>query len=108
MKKMMAIAGRVLLAAIVWGLAALTLVRSSVQALEHSRLSRETARLNQEHQQLMDEYGQLLAEGERISGDHDFQVQLLKERFGYTAPDETPIVILNEGEQAPVAPATGE
>jgi hypothetical protein len=48
----------------------------------------------------MQDYGRLLAEGEQLREDRDYQVKLLKKRFGYTEPDETPIVILKKDEDA--------
>jgi hypothetical protein len=66
------------------------------QAWEHQRLSREVRSLQQDYAENLDAYAAQLAENERIASDEERQVELLKERFGYTEPDETPIIILKD------------
>jgi len=107
MQRVMRVVQRVLLLLFFWGLACLVSVRAVAQAVEHRQLARETAQLNAQYQQQLQEYAKLLAEGERISNDHDYQIELLKKRFGYTAPDETPIVIMH-GEEAAAPAASGQ
>lgn len=103
MKRVFRIAQRVLLLLFIWGLACLLSVRAVAQAVEHRRLVRETAQLDRQYQQQLKDYARLLAEGERLANDHDYQIELLKKHFGYTAPDETPIVIMHGEDEAAAA-----
>ena len=100
MRRVLLVVGRVLLLLIIWGLAGAVSVRAVAQAVTHRRMLRETAVLQQEYDALLEQYAATLAEGQRLSSDHDYQLELLKQEFGYTAPDETPIVILRQDDAA--------
>ena len=78
----------------IWLVASIAAVRAMGSMLEHRRLASEVAVLENEYQCQIEEYTQLLTEGDRIENDHNYQIEILKKRFGYTEPDETPIVIL--------------
>jgi hypothetical protein len=93
MGRFLQIAQRALLLTIVWGLAAAVVVQAAISFVEHRRLANEVASLGQRYTQQLDNYAGHLAEGERLKHDTEFQVELLKNRFGYTRPNETPIVI---------------
>ena len=107
MRRVMRVAQRVALLLLVWGLACAVSVRAVAQAVVHRNLVHQTAQLESQHQQLLEDYAKLLAEGERIANDHDYQIELLKRHFGYTAPDETPIVIMR-GDDAAAQPSAGQ
>lgn len=72
---------------------------------EHEQRTAELGRMRADYESQADGYAKLLAEGEKIQGDKQYQKDLLKKRFGYTEPDETPIVIVRDNqdshEQAP-------
>lgn len=65
-------------------------------ALEHQQLARDVHELESAYQESFDRYAEQLAENERIMSDENRQIELLKKRFGYTEPDETPIIILKD------------
>lgn len=85
---------RVTLFFAVWVLAVVVAIQAVGQVLEHRQLAREVETLEQDYAQQLDTYAGQLAENELISNDEETQVELLKQRFGYTEPDETPIIIL--------------
>ena len=93
-------AQRALLFIAVWGLAAAMLIQAGFSCVQHQRLSRQVASLKQQYDKQMQDYAGQLAEGERLSSDQNYQVELLKKKFGYTRPNETPIIIDHE-ETAP-------
>jgi len=78
----------------VWALALVAAVSATASMIEHHQLRRDVAVLKQDYDREVQEYASLQAEGDRIENDHQYQIELLKKRFGYTEPDETPIVIL--------------
>jgi hypothetical protein len=85
---------RVTLFLLIWS-AALAVANQAVHlALEHQQLSRDVQALEMEYETSLDSYAGQLVENERIKSDEERQVELLKKRFGYTEPDETPIIIL--------------
>lgn len=102
MGRILAVAQRALLFIAVWGLAAAMLIQAVRSCIQHQRLARQVAGLQQQYDQQMKDYAGQLAEGERLNNDKDYQIELLKKRFGYTRPNETPIVIDHE-EPAPAA-----
>ncbi|MCH7472434.1 hypothetical protein IIA79_05725 [bacterium] len=99
MRKWLAICRRAAVLSIVWGLAAVLLVRTAESLIAQRRLSQEVSALRSEYDQKLQEYSQLLAEGDRIQNDKQYRIDLLKKRFGYTEPDETPIVIIESGKK---------
>ena len=64
--------------------------------LEHRRLSSEVAQMEREYQQQLQQLGTVLSEEARLRTDAEAQQQMLIDRFGYTRPDETPIVIMDD------------
>lgn len=44
------------------------------------------------------QYAETLAEGDNLQSNEDFQTRVLKKDYGYTLPDETPIVIIEDSE----------
>jgi hypothetical protein len=93
-------AQRALLFIAVWGLAAAMLIQAGRSCVQHQRLARQVASLQQQYNQQMKDYAGQLAEGERLNNDQNYQVELLKKKFGYTRPNETPIIVDHE-EAAP-------
>jgi len=87
---------RVSLFLLIWSMAVVVARQALDQVWEHQRLSREVHSLQQDYAQHLDDYAEQLAENERIANDEERQVELLKQRFGYTEPDETPIIILKD------------
>jgi hypothetical protein len=96
MGRILAVAQRALLLAIIWGLAAVVLAKAVYSCVVHERLAREVAQLGRQYDKQFAEYGELLVEGEKLKQDDDYKVSLLKKRFGYTRPNETPIVVLRD------------
>ena len=80
----------------VWLIACLVLYRAGEAFLEHRRLRAEVARMEQEYAAQLEALGQVLIEGERVKNNEAVQEQILIDRYGYTRPDETPIVIVDE------------
>jgi hypothetical protein len=78
---------------VIWGLALLQLGRAVASAVDYVQLKNEVSALDAQYQAKLEDYSGLLAEGERIRNDRDYQVELLKENYGYTEPDETPIIV---------------
>lgn len=87
---------RVTLFFLIWTMAVVVARQALGQVWEHQRLSREVGALQQDYAEHLDAYAEQLAENERIASDEERQVELLKQRFGYTEPDETPIIILKD------------
>ena len=85
---------RIALLAVIWGLALAALCRAASEYMEHRRLARSVAEMKSQYAAELSDYAALLHEGERLETDEKYQVELLKQRFGYTRPDETPIVVL--------------
>lgn len=81
---------------LIWITAGFVVKHAVCQAINHQRLSTEVRCLETDYQDEMNEYAEVLAENERITSDHDTQIAYLKDKFGYTEPDETPIIILRE------------
>lgn len=80
----------------VWA-CALFLCAKAAQAINlHNRKSAEVAELEEQYNAMVQEYAGLLAEGEKIATDPEKQIGILKDHYGYTLPDETPIVIVTE------------
>lgn len=78
---------------LVWALALLMLGRAVASAVDYVQLKGEVSQLDAEYQARLEDYTALLAEGEKIRGDEHYQVELLKRNYGYTEPDETPIIV---------------
>lgn len=93
MGRILQIAQRALLLTVVWGLAAAVLAQAVVSYVEHRRLAREVAQLKQRYDEQFDNYAGHLVESARLENDTEYQVELLKNRFGYTRPNETPVII---------------
>jgi hypothetical protein len=81
---------------LVWLLALLALWHSLGSTLDHRQLASKVDALSVEYEQEMTRYASLLADIERLTHDRDTQIKLLKDRFGYAQPDESPIIILRE------------
>jgi hypothetical protein len=77
----------------VWLLALLTLGRAVASAVSYVQLKGEVKRLDAQYQARLEDYAGQLAEGEKIRHDQQYQVELLKQNYGYTEPDETPIIV---------------
>jgi hypothetical protein len=87
---------RVSLFFLVWTVAVCAVTQAVAQGLEHRQLTMEVQQLEQEYDAQLATYADQLAENERIANDRERQIELLKDRFGYAEPNETPIVILSE------------
>lgn len=81
---------------LVWLVAVCAVSQAIAQGLEHRRLGLEVQQLEQQYDEELSAYADQLAENERIANDPEWQIELLKNHFGYAEPDETPIVILSE------------
>jgi hypothetical protein len=94
---------RAISVAAVWSLALASLGLAFGAYVQHREAKAELDKLASLYDSQMQDYGRLLAEGEQLRGDKDYQIKLLKKRFGYTEADETPIVIVKqyEGQQVP-------
>jgi hypothetical protein len=57
---------------------------------------REVEEMRRTSARQFQDYSSKLAEGERLRNDRDYQIGILKENYGYTRPDETPVIILRE------------
>ena len=87
---------RVTLFLLIWS-AAVAVGNHAIQlAVQHRQLAQDVQELENAYKASFDTYAEQLAENERISSDEDRQIDLLKKRFGYTEPDETPIIILKD------------
>ncbi len=93
MGRFVQIAQRALLLIVVWGLAAAVVVQAARSCITHQRLVRDVATMQADYERKLADYASQLAEGERLKNDKQYQVDLLKKRFGYTRPNETPIII---------------
>lgn len=78
---------------LVWGLALTQLTRAVASAVDYVHLKKEVTSLDAQYQDKLADYSGLLAEGEKIRHDKAYQVDLLKKNYGYTEPDETPIIV---------------
>lgn len=88
---------KLFLAALVTSIIAGTvLYRTGEAFLAHRRLKAEVTQLEQEYESQLQELGQVLSEEDRLKHDTEAQKQILIDRFGYTRPDETPILIIDE------------
>ena len=83
----------------IWSLAGLALAAAARSYSANRAKAAEVAELEARYGQEMDDYASVLLRGEKLAEDQDFRIRLLKDRFGYTEPDETPIVILEDPEQ---------
>ncbi len=81
---------------LVWACALFFCVQASQIISDHDRKAAEVAELEKQYEAKVDEYVGLLAEGEEIISSPKKQVGILRENYGYTLPDETPIVIVTE------------
>ncbi len=77
----------------IWMLALLQLGNAVACAVNYVQLKGEVRQLNAQYQARLEDYTSLLAEGEKIRHDPQYQVDLLKKNYGYTEPDETPIIV---------------
>lgn len=96
MGRFVQVAQRALLLIVVWSLAVALAVQAVRSCITHQRLVREVAAMQADYQHKLADYASQLAEGERLKSDKQYQVDLLKKRFGYTRPNETPIIIERE------------
>jgi hypothetical protein len=96
MKKTVSHILRSLALLLVWGLAAFTLSIAYRSYSRNRAVAQEVSRLQSDYTSQMDAYAGVLVEGDKLENDHDYRIQLLKDRFGYAEPDETPIVILDD------------
>jgi hypothetical protein len=77
----------------IWTIALSQLGRAVASAVGYVHLKHEVSTLDAQYQDRLQDYGSLLAEGEKIHHDKAYQVDLLKKNYGYTEPDETPIIV---------------
>ena len=77
----------------IWVVALLQLGRAVASAVDYVHLKKEVSTLDAQYQAKLENYSGLLAEGEKIRHDKAYQVDLLKQNYGYTEPDETPIIV---------------
>ncbi len=77
-------------------IACAVLYRTGEAFFAHRQLRAEVAQLEHEYEEQLEELGQVLSEEDRLKNDAEAQKQILIDRFGYTRPDETPIIILDE------------
>lgn len=105
MGRLWQIAQRALLLVLIWGVAAAVVVQAACSFITHQRLVRDATAMRADYDKKLADYAAQLAEGERLKHDKQYQVELLKQRFGYTRPNETPIIVEDETESA--AAATG-
>jgi hypothetical protein len=87
------IARRAAVVLAIWVLALLQLGRAVASAIDYVQLRGEVKQLDVKYQARLEDYSSLLAEGEKIRHDSKYQVELLKQNYGYTEPDETPIIV---------------
>lgn len=88
---------RVLLFAAVWTAAVLIGWHALKLSIARNQLKADVQQLQNEYNGQLETYAGLLAQIEKIETDHETQVEMLKNQFGYAEPDETPIVILRQG-----------
>lgn len=81
----------------IWGLACYAGYCSFARLAENRRMAADVHRLSAAYDSRVSDYAGLLVEGKKISTDPDYQVNLLKQRFGYARPNETPIVVQIDG-----------
>jgi hypothetical protein len=93
MKARLRLAARGLALLVVWGAAVYAAHCSAVHLAEHNRVAHAVARLSDDYNRSVSDYAGLLVQGQKITSDPDYQVELLKRRFGYARPNETPIVV---------------
>jgi len=96
MKKTMMALRRLVTLTLVWGLAAFYGIQAVAAMIEHRQLRNELAQLHSQYDNDLENYSNELAHGERIRKDEQYQIDLLKKNFGYSEPDETPVIILPE------------
>ena len=94
MRRILGAIGRTLLLVSIWSCALLAVGQVIVQALEHQRLAARVEQLKSEYDQQVNDYADTLALGDKITLDQEYRLRLLKERFGYAEPDESPMVII--------------
>ncbi|MCC7478641.1 hypothetical protein IT575_09325 [bacterium] len=87
---------RVLSLLAVWAVAGYSAWMAYSAWQEFQQRQAELAGAQADYKQQLDDYGRLLAEGDALREDKQYQKDLLKKRFGYTEPDETPIVIVRD------------
>ena len=88
---------RALLLLAVWAAAGYAAYCGGQRLVEHRKVSSDVTRLSSDYDTTVSNYAGLLVEGKKISSDPNYQVHLLKQRFGYARPNETPIVVQIEG-----------
>lgn len=82
----------------VWGAAAYFAVLACGAAVAHQRVQSDLAQMHAQTKQEFEAYSKDLAKGEQLTQDKEYQANLLKENYGYTKPDETPVIILQGNE----------
>jgi hypothetical protein len=97
---------RALTLAAVWSLASYCAYLAFGAWQEHKLRETELRAAREDYDARLQEYSKLLAEGDALRGDKQYQKDLLKKRFGYTEPDETPIVIVRDNNASDDQPAT--
>jgi hypothetical protein len=85
--------GRAIVLLGIWTGAGFAAVSCFQRCVEHRRMTADVHRLSKDYDRSMSDYAGVLVEGQRISDDPDYQVHLLKQRFGFSRPNETPIVV---------------
>ncbi len=80
----------------VWAIASYCAFMAWTAYQEHQQRESELAAARENYDQQLQDYSRLLAEGDALRDDKQYQKDLLKKRFGYTEPDETPIVIVRD------------
>ena len=87
---------RSIMLVLIWGLAVTASVRAIDGLVDHRYLAGTVYKLSQQYDERLSQYARLLVDGERIANDREYQIELLKRRFGYTERDETPIIVIEE------------
>ena len=93
---------RLLLLVAVWTCAILIGYQAVRAYLQHRAVSQAVAGLDADYNDRLQVYASELAEGQRIEGNAEYQKELLKKHFGYTERNETPIMIIHEGQESKV------
>jgi cell division protein FtsB len=77
----------------IWALASVQLYRATACTLEHRRLTSEIETMQRDYDEQLEDYSRILAEAEALRSDDRTKIDYLKKEYGYTEPDETPIII---------------
>lgn len=84
--------------AAVWLGAVYFAVLAGSAIIEHRIVANDVAALRARTKLEFEAYSKELAKGERLRTDKEYQASILKGDYGYTKPDETPVIILRQAE----------